>query len=641
MAAVGASQMSTDQRWAQASAWLLASALQAGLLYVWVERPAYARLLGPALPPAQGLLVGAIVGGTMLFAWPALVVATASSWLGRRRLAATSYGLLATSGILYVAVDLDVYQSVGRHLAGFWSLARLSADPQLVGESTRWGLTLIKWLLVSAALSLGTAWIAYWSSSRLARILTPLLRGVVYAALWLLLTGVSAVPLFLHPLWHEETLVERLYGIFPVDWRIGSAQPRDRRFADPVLDTLQTELSRRYREAFPLVFAPHAAPSEPLPILPSRPNVILIVAESFRRDALEDELMPRLSRWSRKGLRALFHDSGSMYSEAGMFGLLYGRSPLVYHATLDARVRPPLCELLRKSGYLCAYYSGQPRIWWRSEEFLDRHTMDRFEHDDTGRWYEWDQKALRKMVRDLEHPDKPCLAIVFLMSSHFEYQYPPEYEIDKPVAKSTLGITNVRSLGPDDALPHRNRYRNSMRFLDDLVGNALEGLDPARNLVILTGDHGESIYDDGRYTNGYSFAEVITRVPFVMVGPGVPPGQMTSSTVHWDLLPTVAHALTGHPVALPHAQGLDLLAPSSERRALLLAHDDPNQDVADAQLRAGGHRLRLRLGLRRPTLLVQGFEDELGRWMARPALSGADTALLLGAFQHELDTMRR
>jgi uncharacterized protein len=367
---------------------------------------------------------------------------------------------------------------------------------------------------------------------------------------------------------------------------------------------------------------------------------VLIVTESLRHDVFGPELMPRLTRWAEGGLVSTQHDAGTIYSQSGMFSILYGRSPAVFHQTLDAHVPPQLCVTLRNSGYECAYFTGHPKEWQRREEFLNAHTMDHFVHDDRGTWPEWDKRALDGMVQMVNTSAKPLFAIVLLMSSHFEYQYPPEYEIDRPVSDSTWRVTAVSTLGPEAEVPHRNRYRNTIRFIDDVVGKAIDQLDPKRNLVVFTGDHGESINDDGHYTHGYSFAEIITRTPLAMVGPGVQPTRLALPTSHVDILPSVLHALTGQHQAVAHIQGLDWFGDDA-RLSRLEAHSPPGAQRIEAQLRVHGHHLRFDLDLERPHVSMLGFEDDLAQLIPTPNLTESENLEFISAFQQQLAMLRR
>jgi membrane-anchored protein YejM (alkaline phosphatase superfamily) len=368
--------------------------------------------------------------------------------------------------------------------------------------------------------------------------------------------------------------------------------------------------------------------------------VILIVTESLRRDVFAEELMPRLTRWAQGGMVAAAHGPGTIFSQAAAFALLYGRSPAVYHQTLDAHVPPQFCVTLRASGYECDYFTGHPKVWLRREEFLNPQTMDHFVHDDRGTWPEWDKRALDNMVNTVATSAKPVFAIVLLMSTHFEYQYPPEYEIDRPVAHSAWLVTDSTTLGPEAQIPHRNRYRNSVRFIDDAVADAIARLDPQRNLVIFTGDHGESLYDDGHYAHGYGFSEIVTKTPFAMVGPGVVPSRVERETEHVDVLPTVLHVLTGQHQTLEHVHGIDWLS-GETRDSFLETYSTDRGGIIRAQLRSDGLFLRMDMEVAAPRLTLLGFEDAYGNLLPTPTIAPHMVEHLASAFDEQLGLLRR
>jgi Sulfatase len=540
-----------------------------------------------------------------------------------------------------LTLDLDLMCSFGRHLA---EVVRVALQPQghvAGGSPWQWLRTLIGWALLASFSSWGVAELASRVVQPLAQRLTPLVRQALGAAIALLAVALVLVPHWLSEAWRTPGLYERVYAALLFDPRIGSAAAQDGEHVDPALRALSRRLRRAYRVAFPALGAGERGSVEPVALPQQRPpNVILIVAESLRHDVFGEELMPRLTHWAQAGLTASQHDSGTNYSQSALFALLYGRSPALYHQTLNAKVPPQLCVTLRASGYECAYFSGHPKIWMRREEFVNPQTMDHFVHDDSGTWPDWDRRALDGMVKLAAESEKPIFAIVLLMSSHFEYRYPPEYERDLPVANSAWNVTYVSSLGAAAQEPHRNRYRNCMRFVDDVVADAIGRLDPQRNLVLFTGDHGESIFDDGHYTHGYSFADIETRTPLAIVGPGVAPGTLDRPTYHVDVLPSVLHLLSGAHVSIPHIQGSDWFADAPPTSALV-AHSPPDGSLIQTQLRTNGLRLRLDLDMLSPRVTLLGFEDSLGHLISHPQLGSEAENELVGAMESQLLALRR
>jgi membrane-anchored protein YejM (alkaline phosphatase superfamily) len=411
------------------------------------------------------------------------------------------------------------------------------------------------------------------------------------------------------------------------------------RTGDRTWAVLERDLRSAYARAFPLVFsrrtftASSAGPTEPT-------NVVLIVMESLRPDAFTPERMPRLYAWARRGLVAEQHYAGSNSSEAGLFSLLYGRSPLLYHFVLDNQQPPVWCEVAHRFGMTCEWYSGQPVVWMRQEEFVNAKLVDRFVHDDRGDWEQWDRTALEHAVAATKNPRKPAFAVAYLMSTHFEYRYPASYERHLPVLTTArYPDTNELKLGPEARVPLTNRYLNALAFSDDLIADAIDRLDSARTLVILTGDHGEALGESEHFGHGFGFPDGVARVPFALVGPGIPAGSVRAPSLHADVLRTVVHLLGGRSTG--PAETRDMLARTQPPRSLLLAHGSFEQDSADALFIHGARRIRLTLGLRSSDLTIVGPEDAHGRPTELNPLSELEAADLRQAFEAELEALWR
>lgn len=628
--------------WSSATA-LASSLVLSVLLFVLVQQRTFEPILALAQKARPGpdswLFPVALISTSLLTLLPAVFTASVLSAVGRSRDSRRAYIALASLAMLAAMVDMDVLSSVGRHLTELVAIAWQPHGHVAGGEWASWAAAVAKWSL----LAVGGTWVVtlacQWLVAVLTERLTILLRRVVGVAGTVAVAMVVAAPLLLMQAWQRNPAVERLYASALFDPRVNVDSIDDLDNLDPVLRRLNSSFRSAYRVAFPALSTGTPGDASAAALPPRPPNVILIVTESLRHDVFGAELMPRVTRWAQQGLTAVQHDSGTKYSESGMFALLYGRSPAVFHQTLDAKVPPQFCVSLRSRGYECAYFTGHPKVWQRREEFLNEHTMEHFVHDDHGTWPEWDQRALDNMVNMVSTNDRPVFAIVLLMSSHFEYQYPPEFEVDRPVSDTAWHLTRVSALGPEDELPNRNRYRNSIRFIDDMVGRTLDRIDPTRNLVIFTGDHGESINDDGHYTHGYTFAEIVTRTPFAMVGPNVKPARLEVPTSHIDVLPTVLHVLHGEEQAVRHIQGLDWFG--SERwHSRLEAHSPSSGEKIEAQLRTGGRFIRLNFNRILPDITLLGFEDNLGQPLPTPELDDREVDEISAALQDQLARLR-
>jgi membrane-anchored protein YejM (alkaline phosphatase superfamily) len=614
-------------------------------LYVGLGRASFTRLLSPAVSDLYSdeavLLAWTICASTSLALVPSLALGSLTArFVGRRGgYVVFALGVALTSTLL--ALDLLAYEGFGRHLRELLGFALVEGGAQAGGNAMQWVRPALRWLGLSSLCAVLGTLASRAVVGRLARLGTHRFWSVASTLLATVVAVGSLAPHAATAAWSHRVVVERLYEALPFDARRLGPFPGTAR-SDQAWQRLDSGLRHAYATRFQaLSRVSHGPPRAPMAAALPR-NVVLIVAESLREDAFTEERMPRLTAWSKRGLVATAHFAGSDYSEAGMFALLFGVSPLVYHAVLDAKRTVPLCDLAHRTGHDCAYYSGQPLAWRRMNEFVNRQAFDELVKDDAGTWPEWDRRALSSAVAHVERArERPTLTVVYLMSSHFDYKYPREYEKHLPVlGEEGWRTRGFNTLGAVDRPAYLNRYWNSVAFTDDVVMNAVERLDPATTVVIVTGDHGESIHDDGHYGHGQSFADIIAKVPFVAVGPGIAKATLTQPTLHVDLLPTLAHLLTG---LAPPADGhgpRSLLSEAAPRRSLFLAHAGFERDVADCLLIAGDLRLRMDVDLRRRDLSLRGFEDPEGRAIER-TLSSERAEDLVHAFEDELDSILR
>jgi len=114
--------------------------------------------------------------------------------------------------------------------------------------------------------------------------------------------------------------------------------------------------------------------------------------------------------------------------------------------------------------------------------------------------------------------------------------------------------------------PYKHQYAKSpydgeIAYTDEQVGRLLEGLGPlaltSRTLVIIVGDHGESLGEHGEATHGIFLYDATLHVPLIVAGPEVPRGKVIDEQVRSiDIHPTVMEFL--HLPPSSEAEGVSL-----------------------------------------------------------------------------------
>jgi arylsulfatase A-like enzyme/Tfp pilus assembly protein PilF len=84
-------------------------------------------------------------------------------------------------------------------------------------------------------------------------------------------------------------------------------------------------------------------------------------------------------------------------------------------------------------------------------------------------------------------------------------------------------------------------YDREVASVDRALGRFFDGLGTGldRTIVVVTGDHGESLGEHGESTHGLFAYEATLRVPLLVAGPGIGSRVVTETVGHADIAPTV------------------------------------------------------------------------------------------------------
>jgi arylsulfatase A-like enzyme len=105
-----------------------------------------------------------------------------------------------------------------------------------------------------------------------------------------------------------------------------------------------------------------------------------------------------------------------------------------------------------------------------------------------------------------------------------------------------------------------NPYVGEIVFADAQIGRLLDALDRRhllnRTVVIVAGDHGESLSEHGERDHGIFVYESVLRVPLIIRAPSVPPARISPVVRLVDVMPTVLELLD---LEIPPGDGVSLI----------------------------------------------------------------------------------
>lgn len=259
----------------------------------------------------------------------------------------------------------------------------------------------------------------------------------------------------------------------------------------------------------------------------AKPHIVFVMLESIRGDVIgarfgDRPVTPVLDQLAARGL-----SFGRMYSHNGF------TAQSRYHALVGSlanlRGRTNLLDDFRANGYEVAFFSAQDETFGGPAVTIPPASADvffhaadmpekRFTRFSTPGSLALPFDVLENQVReflDRRQPGKPLFLYVNFQDSHFPYGHAG---IQSLVSNVRLAESEIQP-NALDAL--RAMYLNTLANVDAAVGRVLSrteerlGTTPA---VIVTSDHGESLFEEGLLGHGYALNDAQTRIPLIVVG---------------------------------------------------------------------------------------------------------------------------
>jgi arylsulfatase A-like enzyme len=308
--------------------------------------------------------------------------------------------------------------------------------------------------------------------------------------------------------------------------------------------------------------------------MPKRPpNILIFAIDSIRRDHMSCYGYPRLTtpyfdRLAAQG--TLFENAFSAYipTTPAYSSMLTGQDVVSHQMVslgpkgpLDPR-HPTLPEILRKAGYKSTVVGFDKGFYRGFDNYLN------FEG-----WPSWEDRPARKAenlnavtipeMERLHKSGKPWLLFLRHMDPHAPYLPPAPYDTmfyskdpcDKKLPYTMKPVFDFKPFrdfhkswmppGLRDKDYVIAQYDGEVAYMDaccQRIITRLEELGCAdETLIVITGDHGETLYDHEIWFDHHGLYECTLVVPLIYYWPGkIPQGVRSKAySLHEDLIPTI------------------------------------------------------------------------------------------------------
>ena len=276
-------------------------------------------------------------------------------------------------------------------------------------------------------------------------------------------------------------------------------------------------------------------------------NVVWIVIESWRADTFTADNTPIIWRFSRRAQVFRRHLSGGHSTRFGIFSMLYGLHGTYWWPFLAEGKEPVLIAKLAEAGYrfriLSSTSLGYPEFRRTAFVSVRSFLTDRLPGETVEARDVQQARAFEAFLESTPRDDA-FFGFLFLGAPHFPFLFSPEHAKFMPVLEDP---TIARIQTPEGGRLMYNRYRNSVHYVDSVVGLVLDALERRgvldRSIVVITGDHGQEFYEHGFFGHGSAFTPEQTHVPLIMYVPGRPFREYDHLTQHQDLPATILELL--------------------------------------------------------------------------------------------------
>ncbi len=434
--------------------------------------------------------------------------------------------------VLLIYGDYQIFELYEYHFNGFvWNLITTPGGIAALGATSETVVT----ILLQVALLLVSSAIILWLVHSFVRTKIKISRRFFASFIKVML----AVLLFNECVYaySAQTLKEdylQAYEVIPFSFKT-TARGWLKSMGMPLADTHQLKLDRG-QVHYPL------SPIESKD-LKRYPNIIMLVAESFRWDLLDPEITPNLWALSRKSITFNQHYSGGNRTRMGLFSMFYGLPATYWRSFEEQKVAPVLMNVMREKGYQFALHTSQSFSYPEMRSTAFAGVPEKYMREiKTGEPWKRDIQNISEIIGKLDRADKsrPNFTFMFFESTHAPYTFPQD-EVIRPAYLREMNYANLDLYHNIDGM--HNRYINAAHHIDAQVGRLLDFLKKSKmmqnTIILFTGDHGEEFMEKGHWGHGHNktFPEEQVHVPMVLWMPGEKPRQVNTRTSH-DQIPT-------------------------------------------------------------------------------------------------------
>jgi len=295
--------------------------------------------------------------------------------------------------------------------------------------------------------------------------------------------------------------------------------------------------------------------------LEKKPNIYLFIAESLREDFITSETAPHTVAFREENIHLGQTLSNANCTQLSWFSIFHSQYPIGWASKKKSWKSGSIpLQTLKKLGYKIHVYSAAQLKYYGVGELVfgkKNHLADSYNlytHYAPITAAETDEQVIQKLLDD--HQKKWTregnVFLIFLDSTHFNYSWPKDRPLKfMPISEEKTDLRVSNSIRDIELI--KNRYRNSIHYVDSLFGQVLACLKEKNiyddSLIVFTGDHGEEFFEEGQLFHASHLSRMQTRAPiYYKLGDNSCAKALDTKAIlssHVDIFPTILDTLIG------------------------------------------------------------------------------------------------
>ena len=283
-----------------------------------------------------------------------------------------------------------------------------------------------------------------------------------------------------------------------------------------------------------------------------RPNIVMILIDSWSRLSLTEETMPHTWELAHQEQWYQNHISCGNGTSFSVFGIFTSLQPYYWSAFEANRLSPVLIDRLLSEGYDIRTYPSATLENPPFSRIIFQHVPNLRVNTNGNTSFERDLKIKEDLISELpqlKEQGKPFFTFIFFDLLH-AYSLPKEL-LNRFQPSWEYGKFNELH-NEMDPTPFWNLYRNSAYQTDLMVHEVITALKEQglydQSLIFITGDHAQEYNENHKNYWGHNsnFSQYQIGVPLLVHTPGQDSAAVyRHRTTHYDFVPTLMHDYLG------------------------------------------------------------------------------------------------